>query len=138
MLFLLGGEFAAEVLFEAGRQFGGQFAEMVARALFHLEGGFVEVFDARSFPHMDAAEEPVGEELVLVPGKFHYFAIEVRVVFFFELVEVVEFGFVEALEHGALIGGFGFVARQLIKMELVQLELHGVADGVSWAAASWS
>src|SRR5580700_7075129 len=42
---------------------------------------------------------------------------------------MVEFGFVEALQDQAMLRFDGPLARQLIKIERVQLELHGVADG---------
>ena len=53
-----------------------------------------------------------------------------RVVLLFQLVQMVELGLVEPLEHRALVGRVGLVARQFIEMEGVQLELHGVADGL--------
>jgi len=52
------------------------------------------------------------------------------VVLLFELVQVIQFGFVQALERGALVGGLGAVAGEFVEVERVQLELDGVADGL--------
>src|ERR1022692_1734798 len=52
-----------------------------------------------------------------------------RVVFFLQLVQVIELGFVEALRHRTLLRRACLIARQLVEVERVQLELHGLADG---------
>ena len=51
------------------------------------------------------------------------------VILLLQFVQVVQLGFEEPLEHGALLGRVGLVARQLVEVEGIQLELHGVADG---------
>src|ERR1035437_1252881 len=129
MLLFLRRQFAAEILLQPGWQFVRQLLEMVARALLHLESGLIEARHAVRLAHLDAAEEPAREQLVLVPGKLYHFAIQVRVVFFFQLVKVIQFGVVEPLEHRALLRRARLIARQLVKVERVQLELHGIADG---------
>jgi hypothetical protein len=53
-----------------------------------------------------------------------------RVVFLLQFVEVVQFGLVKPLEHRALVGSGRPSARQLIKVEGIQLELHGIANGL--------
>src|SRR5450759_1581454 len=88
MLLFLRRQFAAEILLQPGWQFVRQLLEMVARALLHLESGLIEARHAVRLAHLDAAKEPVGEQLVLVPGKLYHFAIQVRVVFFFQLVKL--------------------------------------------------
>src|ERR1019366_4586528 len=52
-----------------------------------------------------------------------------RVVFFLQLVEVIQLGLIEPLQHRALLRRARFIARQLVEVERVQLELHGLADG---------
>src|ERR1043166_2792232 len=53
-----------------------------------------------------------------------------RVILLFQLVQVVELGFVEPLEHGTLIRRSRAIACQLVKVERIELELDGVADGL--------
>src|SRR5271157_581512 len=46
-----------------------------------------------------------------------------------ELVEMVQLGLVKTFKHRALLGRVGLVAGQLVEVERIELELHGVADG---------
>src|ERR1039458_8582606 len=52
-----------------------------------------------------------------------------RMVFFLQLVQVIQLSFVEPLQHRALLRRARLIARQLVEVERVQLELHGLADG---------
>src|ERR1035441_3344356 len=45
-------------------------------------------------------------------------------------MQVVQLGLVEAFQHQAMLRLGGVLTRQLVKVERVQLELHGVAYGV--------
>ena len=76
---------------------------MIARAAFHFQRHLVQILHRRLLGQPNAAKEPVGEQLLLVRRKLHHLAIQVGVVLLLELVEVVEFGFVEPLEHRALL-----------------------------------
>src|ERR1035441_8653843 len=130
VLVLFGCQFTAQIFFQPRRKLARQFAEMIAGAAFHFQSDPVQIADAGCFRHLDALEQPVGKQVLLIRRELHHGAVQVRVILLFQLVEVIEFGFVKAFEHGALVGRLGFVARQLIEMERVQLKLHGVADGL--------
>jgi len=101
VLFLFGGEFGTEVALQAGRQLGRQPAEVIACALFHFQRGAIQLDHSGAFTHLDAAEEPAGEKLVLIARKLNDLAIEMGVLLLFQLVQVVQFGFEQAL----LLGG---------------------------------
>src|SRR5262249_25849422 len=80
--------------------------------------------------YLETFEQPVGEELRFTGGELDDTAVEVGVILLFELVKVIQLGFVEALQDGALFGGAGTGAGELVEVEGVQLELDGVADGL--------
>jgi len=85
---------------------------------------------ARVFGQVDAAEEPVGKQ-VLLASEESSTTLRSRCAWYFSSSswEVVQLGFVEPFEHGALLGRASLVARQLVEVERIELELDGVADG---------
>src|SRR6266542_6606278 len=101
---------------------------MIPRAPLHLERRLVQRKDALLSGHRDIAKKPVFEQLRLITGEIHYFPIEVGVIFLLELMEVIQFGFVEPLEYGPMFGAVCPVAGKLVEVERIEFELNGVAD----------
>src|ERR1039458_8732896 len=130
VLVFLRRQLLAKLLFQALRQSGGELAEVVARAAFHLQRRLVKAQDAGLVRHRQIAEEPLREQLFGIGRHLRDRGVQVGMILFALLVQVVQFGLVEALQHQAVLRFGGPFARQLVKVEGVQLELHGIADGV--------
>src|ERR1022692_623591 len=130
VLVFLRRQLLAKLLFQALWQSGGELAEVVARAAFHLQRRLVKAQDAGLVRHRQIAEEPVREQLFGIGRHLRDRGVQVGMILFAQLVQVVQFGLVEALQHQAVLRFGGPFARQLVKVEGVQLELHGIADGV--------
>ena len=72
---------------------------MVARAAFHLQRRLIEPQDAGIVRDRQVAEKPVGEQLLGVGRHLRHRRVQVGVILFAQLVQMVELGLVEPLQH---------------------------------------